>query len=47
MTPTFTGQLTRIRRTEGVKAAKAWAKDQGYAVRWDQDGSLYIRDLLA
>lgn len=38
--------LNRIKRADGAKAAKAWALALGYAVRWDKQGNLYIRDLL-
>lgn len=39
--------LLQIKRLDGVKAAKVYAKDRGYAVRWDRQGNLYIKDLLA
>lgn len=41
-----TVELLRIRRDKGVKAAKEYALNLGYKVRWDAKGDLYIRDLL-
>lgn len=38
--------LTQIKRIDGVQAAKAYAQARGYAVRWDRQGNLFIRDLL-
>jgi hypothetical protein len=37
----------RIKREEGVKAAKAYAYDHGYLISWDIYGTLTICDLLA
>lgn len=45
--PELSLTLSRIRRTEGVKAAKAAAESIGYSVRWDRQGSMYLRDLGA
>jgi uncharacterized protein (DUF2141 family) len=47
MNAEFTIEVNRIRREQGTAAAKAWAKSKGYAVRWDREGSIFIRDLLA
>lgn len=47
MTDVSTGDLYRIKREQGVKAAKEYALSYGYKVRWDREGNLYIRDLLA
>ena len=38
--------LNRVTRLDGEAAAKAWARERGYAVRWDEEGDLWIRDLL-
>lgn len=40
-------ELLAIKRRSGVMEAKAYAKNRGYSVRWDREGNLYIRDLLA
>lgn len=47
MTDVSSGDLYRIKREQGVKAAKEYAARYGYSVRWDREGSVYIRDLIA
>ncbi len=42
----LTRNLIKIKNTEGVQAAKDFALTEGYAIRWDRQGNLYIRDLL-
>lgn len=46
MTDVSTGDLYRIKREQGVQAAKDYALRYGYSVRWDREGSVYITDLL-
>lgn len=45
--PALSIAVNRIKREEGVKAAKDAAREIGYAVRWDREGNFYIRDLGA
>lgn len=45
--PALSLTLDRIRRVEGVRAAKQAARSIGYTVRWDRAGTMYLRDLGA
>lgn len=45
--PALSIALNQIKRQEGVKAAKDAAREIGYAVRWDREGTFIIRDLGA
>lgn len=45
--PRLSATVNRLRREVNATEARKWAKDLGFEVRWDRDGNLYIRDLLA